>query len=182
MDAKALYDKLVNISENGTIADVVVRVGGKRAKLSRQYYIEDEVFYLLVTDDGENTAFVQSVIDSMITESKDEAWVKVKGLMKYSYFYQLPVRICTKADIYDEEAEILDICDVVWSGNEVVLECTDKKKFKIKITQTWEHTEVISAGSREEAGEIAGDIAVDMTPHDGTMHFGDEWIDVWEVE
>ena len=54
-------------------------------------------------------------------------------------------------------------------------------KYRIYITQTWSFTDVIEAGSLDDAMEKAGEIAVDIDPITGDMTFGDDYVEVEEV-
>ena len=52
-------------------------------------------------------------------------------------------------------------------------------KYRIYITQTWTHSDIIEASSVDEAYEIAGNISCDIDPKD--MCYGDDYIEVEEV-
>lgn len=57
-------------------------------------------------------------------------------------------------------------------------------KFKMYMTQTWTYTTEIEASCKEEAYEIAGDIATEISPRedDVDMRFGEEYIEIEEMK
>ena len=59
-------------------------------------------------------------------------------------------------------------------------------RYKVYISQVWNYSTEIEADSREEADDIAGEIAQDISPKCNNplrrMSFGDEYVEVEAVK
>lgn len=55
-------------------------------------------------------------------------------------------------------------------------------KYKVYISQVWTYTTEIEADSKEQAQDIAGYIAEDVSPQNDNMRFGEERVEVEEMK